>query len=355
MRILFTIGDAYLPQRSGGAQSSTWQLVEELRAQGHAVAVMCRLSGGGWTEMSSRIKRRIGRTRFSRDALPGHTVFRAWDPTDTTEVVLKFRPDVAVVQNGSTIPIARSLEAHGVPVVVYFRNVEFEELEGSPADLKRALFVANSQFTAKRHEEAFGITCTVIPPLVNADLYRTKSSRANVTFINPYPVKGLDIALAVAERCPDIPFTFVESWGINTELRTLLDQRLARLPNVTLQPRTSDMKTVYGKTRILLAPSLWEEAWGRVATEAHYSGIPVIGSQRGGLPEAIGPGGLILDIDAPVSDWAAAVRRLWEDPDEYARLSASALEFSQRPEIQAGYQVNQLLKVLHEARSGARR
>lgn len=346
MRILFTIGDPYLPQRSGGAQSSTRQLVEQLRAQGHAVAVMCRLSGGGWTEMSSRIKRRIGRTRFSRDALPGHTVFRAWDPTDATEVVCKFRPDVAVVQNGSTIPIARSLEAHGVPVVLYFRNVEFEELEGSPAELSRARFIANSQFTANRHNQAFGITCTVIPPLVTPELYRTRSTRDNVTFINPYPVKGLEIALAVAGRCPDIPFVFVESWGIDTELRALLDQRLASLPNVTLQPRTSDMKTVYGKARILLAPSLWEEAWGRVATEAHYSGIPVIGSRQGGLPEAIGPGGLTLDVDAPVADWVAAVRHLWDDPAEYARFSAAALEFSQRPDMQPDYQVGQLLRVL---------
>ena len=320
MRILFTIGTAYLPQRSGGTQSSTRQLVEELRSRGHAVAVMSRLAGGGWTELSSRIKRRIGRTRFSHDTLPGHSVYRAWDPTDTTEVVRKFRPDVAVVQNGGTIPTAKSLEAHGVPVVLYFRNVEFEELEGSPAELSRARFIANSQFTAKRHQEEFGVTCSVIPPLVNADLYRTNSTRANVTFINPYPVKGSEVALAVAEKCPDIPFAFVESWGINAELRASLDRRLAALPNVTLTPRTSDMKTVYGKARILLAPSLWEEAWGRVASEAHCSGIPVIGSRQGGLPEAIGPGGLTLDIGAPVTEWVAAVRRLWDDPAEYARL-----------------------------------
>jgi glycosyltransferase involved in cell wall biosynthesis len=346
MRILFTLGNPYLPQRSGGAQSSTRQLADQLGARGHEVAVMCRLSGGGWTEVSSRFKRRIGRTRFSRDTLTGHPVFRAWDPTDATEVVRAFRPDVAVVQNGNTIPIAKSLESLGVPVVLYFRNVEFEELEGSPADLKSAQFVANSQYTASRYLEAFGITSTVIPPLVNPELYRTSSTRSNVTFINPYPIKGLEIALAIAGQCPDIPFTFVESWGINGDLRALLNQRLAGLPNVTLQPRTSDMKTVYGKARCLLAPSLWEEAWGRVATEAHYSGIPVIGSRRGGLPEAIGPGGLTIDADAPITDWVAAVRQVWDDPVAYAKLSEAALAFSQRPEMQPAHQVNQLLRVL---------
>lgn len=343
MRILFTLGSGYLPQRSGGAQSSTKQLVENLTAQGHTVAVMSRLNGGGWTALSSRIKRRLGRTRFSRDALPGHTVYRAWDLTDATEVVCKFRPNVAVVQNGSTIPIAKSLEAHGVPVLLYFRNVQFEELEGSPTDLSRALFIANSQFTANRYHEEFGVDCAVIPPLVDYNSYRTETNRTNVTFINPYPIKGLEIALAVAERCPDIPFSFVESWGIDTELRATLDQRLAKLPNVTLQPRTSDMKSIYGKARILLAPSVWEEAWGRVATEAHCSGIPVIGSRQGGLPEAIGPGGLTLDINTPVTSWVAAIRRLWDDPVEYAKFSASALDFSKRPEMQPSYQVDQLL------------
>jgi glycosyltransferase involved in cell wall biosynthesis len=346
MRILFTIGNAYLPQRAGGAQSSTKQLVEGLTAQGHTVAVLCRLTGGGWTEVSSRIKRRIGRSRFSRDTSQGHTVYRAWDPVDVTEVVHRFRPDVAVVQNGNTIPIARSLEKHGVPVVLYFRNVEFEELQGSPASLSHAAFVANSQFTAKQHHEKFGIACTVIPPLVNAELYRTTPTGDCVTFINPSPVKGLDIAFAIAAQCPDIPFAFVESWGIDAELRAVLDQRLAKLPNVTLQSRTSEMKTVYGKTRILLAPSQWEEAWGRVATEAHYSGIPVVGSRQGGLPESIGPGGITIDIDAPLAEWVAAVRRLWDDQAEYSRLSAAALKFSQRPEMQPGYQVRQLVEVL---------
>ncbi len=352
MRILFTIGDAHLPQKSGGAQSSTDQLATGLAARGHAVAVMCQLAAGGWTEMSSRIKRRIGRTRFSRDAIPGYPVFRAWDPTDATEVVRRFRPDVAVVQNGATMAIARSLEALGVPVVLYFRDVEFEKLGGNPAELSNALYVANSAFAARRHQEAFGVTCAVIPPLVEASRYRTETTRANVTFINPYPVKGLDVALAVAERCPDIPFVFVESWSLSDEHRAVLDGHLATLPNVTLRPRTQDMRGVYGQARILLAPSRWEEAWGRVATEAHYSGIPVVGSRRGGLPEAIGPGGVTLDIDAPTADWVTAVRRLWDDESHYARLSAAALAYSRRPEITPERQLGMLIEVLRRACAG---
>lgn len=42
----------------------------------------------------------------------------------------------------------------------------------------------------------------------------------------------------------------------------------------------------------------------------------------------------------------AAVRQLWDDPAEYAKLSESALKFSQRPEIQPAYQARQFLDVL---------
>jgi hypothetical protein len=39
---------------------------------------------------------------------------------------------------------------------------------------------------------------------------------------------------------------------------------------------------------------------------------------------------------------------LWDDPVEYARFSASALEFSRRPDMQPGHQINKLLQVLEE-------
>ncbi len=349
MRILFTSGKAFLPQDSGGVQSSTMQLAHCLMARGHDVGVLCRLIGGGWTALDSRIKRRIGRSRFSCDGSLGLPVYRAWDPTDTQEVVRRFRPDVAVVQSGETMTIARSLEAAGVPVVLYFRHVEFDDLAGNPANLTKAHYVANSAFTAGKFRSEFGVSATVIPPLVERSLYETQTTRENVTFINPHPVKGRDIAFDIAERCSDIPFTFCESWQIDDALRAWIDDRMTATPNVALRPRTNDMKSIYGKAKVLLAPSLWEEAWGRVATEAQFSGIPVLGSRQGGLPEAIGPGGTVLGIDAPVEDWVAALRRLWDDPAHYAALSSAAQVYSQRPEIDPGHQIQTLIDVLEKA------
>lgn len=349
MRVLFTTGNPFLPQQTGGAQSSTNQLATSLVAKGHAPAVMCRLKAGGWTEVSARISKRLSGGHFAWGRVNGYSVYRGWDPTQAAEVARRFRPDVAVVQNGETMAIARCLEEAGVPVVLYFRNVEFQELGGDPSSLRNARYISNSRFTAGKFHAAYGITSTVIPPLIDSSLYRTANSRENVTFINPYQLKGLDIAIGIAERCPEIPFSFLESWVLNDDYKKSLLEQLAHLPNVTLRPRTGDMKSVYGKARILLAPSRWEEAWGRVASEAHCSGIPVIGSNRGGLPEAIGSGGIILDPDGPLDDWAEAVRRLWHDDTAYAHASAAAFAFAARPEMDADAQLTTFLEVLRGA------
>ncbi|HEY4275059.1 MAG TPA: glycosyltransferase, partial [Rhizomicrobium sp.] len=119
--------------------------------------------------------------------------------------------------------------------------------------------------------------------------------------------------------------------------------------NLSFQARTSDMKEVYRRTKILLAPSRLEEGWGRVASEAQYNGIPVLASSRGALPEAVGPGGVLLDPDAPIEDWVAALRRMWDDRAYYAELSAAALRHSDRSDICPSAQIDTLLALADQA------
>jgi glycosyltransferase involved in cell wall biosynthesis len=46
--------------------------------------------------------------------------------------------------------------------------------------------------------------------------------------------------------------------------------------------------------------------------EAMAAGVPVLASARGGLPEMVGEQHTLPDRDAAA--WAAAMRRLWDDP-----------------------------------------
>ena len=62
--------------------------------------------------------------------------------------------------------------------------------------------------------------------------------------------------------------------------------RLAALPNVTVLEADADVARIFARTRVLLAPSLWQEACPLVVTEAMLRAIPVVSSDVFGLPEA---------------------------------------------------------------------
>ena len=67
-----------------------------------------------------------------------------------------------------------------------------------------------------------------------------------------------------------------------------------------MEPSASaDMRSVYARSRLVLVPSQCDEAWGRIVTEAQISGVPALASDAGGLPEAVGPGGILMPRNAP--------------------------------------------------------
>jgi glycosyltransferase involved in cell wall biosynthesis len=207
--------------------------------------------------------------------------------------------------------------------------------------------MAISQFTAQRLHSLYGLDALILPPLFRREHYATQGAGRMVTFINPVAVKGVDLALEIAALCPEIPFCFVRGWPLGLKELANLKRSIRRLGNVTLHDRTSDMQPVYRQTRILLVPSQWEdETWGRVVTEAQFSGIPAVASKRGGLPEAVGPGGIMLGHDEPAAIWAAAVRELWSDDQLYRNLSRKALDYAARADLDPDHQVSLLIGAL---------
>ena len=356
MRILLGSAHPYLPELIGGAQTSTHQLALAFQQRGHEVAVLAGLLGQGLFGLRQRLrlKLKLQGHAWVRDSLE-YPVYRAWQAHEVAgEVAAAFGADVVMFQSGLPVKMAEAMAQTGIPTVIYLRNVESDDLGGRIDDLERVSFVANSLFTQSQFKRMFDITSSVIYPMVDPYKYRTVSSRQNVTFINPHPHKGVDIALDIAACCPDIPFVFIKTWSLSADQESYLRGRVAQLSNVTVLPSTTDMKSIYGKARIVLAPSRWEEAFGRIAAEAHLSGIPVVGSDRGGLPEAIGPGGIIVRADAPIENWVDAVRRLWTDADLYKEKSEAAACYSSRPEMDAGAQVDRVLAVLSDAVSAAK-
>lgn len=347
MRILLATAHPYLRELIGGAQQSMHTIALELLEQGHDVAVVSGLAGSDVFGFWSRIKLKLTRNTFVRDQSLGYPVFRSWEPWHgLQEVVDRFQPDIGSPQSGFPVKMASAFRDANVPSLVFVRNLEEADYGG---DLSQAGdgYVANSKFTARCLKDRYGLTADVIIPVVDGSRYQTKldSHRNYVTFINPNPIKGRDIAFEIAEQCPEIEFLFVHSWGLNAENQEILDSFLKRTKNVKCIEPTNDMASIYGVTKILLAPSRCEEAWGRIATEAHFSGIPVIATDIGGLPEAVGPGGITLPLNAPASDWAIELRRLLNDVKAYESLSAAALTYSKREQLDCRYLVKEFVRV----------
>lgn len=351
MKILFVSGDAHLPQMSGGVQSSTDQLIRKFNNLGHEAVLLCALHGGnGWLEIRSRIEIKLSPSNLSSSSKLGYQIYRTWHPwKHVDEAIAIIRPDVVLIQHNRTFQFLQGFNARNVPCLVYLRNVEFEEIAGDLSEFTSTTFIANSRFTAAAYHDRYGIDCHVVPPSIDQSRYQVKVHGDKIVYINPYPVKGVDRAIEIARFCPDLPFLFVESWSLTEAYHTELKSKIGKLPNVELMRKTNDMRVVYGAARLVLAPSKWEEAWGRVASEAHVSGIPVVGSDRGGLPEAIGPGGVTLAYDAPIEQWVTVVRSIYDDSAVHSRLSQAAKIYAARDELDLDRQVTVILGLLQQA------
>jgi glycosyltransferase involved in cell wall biosynthesis len=344
--ILLASGTPHLPQETGGLQVNTHELALELNACRIATAVLAKLSMKDFYGARAFLSAGLRRDSVAVDTILGYRVFRSRNPWGGLQGMQS--PAVVIVQNGAMVELARSFENRGVPAVAYFHGLDFERTSRpwpTGTDLPFRAYLANSKFTAKRAERFLGVKPIVVPPIFRPERYQVVSSRCFVTFVNPVPEKGFRKAIAIAAACPEIPFLFVKAWQLSAKALRQLERTLARLPNVELVERTTDMRAVYAKTKILLVPSQWEETWGRVATEAHYSGIPVLASRVGGLQESVGPGGILVDPAAPAGIWARELKRMWNNDLFYQRLTAAALNYSRRSQIAVSRQMDELIAV----------
>jgi glycosyltransferase involved in cell wall biosynthesis len=348
MKLLFVTDHTYPPHRVGGAESSTHDLALTLKEHGIEVAVLAAMPAECFRGLPGRAFRRVlGRRALLEDRCMGYPVFRSGDPVGAGDaVVSRFEPSAIVVTSGSYAPLSEPCVRRGLPTILYLRDVE---LAGMGGDLPRGVhvtYVSNSRFNASRFVDVAGVEPAVIPPLVRPERVRTETARGRVLFVNPVPQKGVDLAFRLAEERPDIPFDFVECWPLGARARERLLARARTIPNVAWHPVMSDRRRIYANARILLAPSMWEESWGRVVTEAHCSGIPVLASNRGGLPESVGPGGILVRHDAPLAHWCETLSRMWDDRSAYAALVAAAERHSMRAAIQPAMLVDKFVALV---------
>lgn len=236
----------------------------------------------------------------------------------------RFQPDLVWSQLEGALPVLQTAHRLGVTGLCYVHDAEFDPQEMRAIAALDCHLVASSGFLADKVQRATGRRAEIVYP--PAELYFDTSGDPHgvVTMINPHPVKGLDTFLEIARRLPGVRFLLQESWKLGVEALSDLQRRLAELPNVRFAHRVSDMRSVYCQTRLLIVPSRWEEGFGMVVLEAQSCGIPVIASRRGGLPEAVGDGGVLIDDFMNVDAWVRGIEHALNDSKRYAALAARA-------------------------------
>jgi glycosyltransferase involved in cell wall biosynthesis len=285
------------------------------------------------------------------------------------EIFLKRnRPDLVWTYGGDDVALAvqRLAKQLGIPILFALHNLSYQDAE--PFRLVDRVIVP-SEYARRHYRETLGLECEVLPLVVDLGRVKvagtvpvpnagggTRSVRDTLadgtrsvpatfaTFVNPTPLKGVFVFARIAQelsrRRPDIPLLIVEGSGKACFLPKLgID--LSGVKNLRIMSNTPDVRQVFARTKLLLMPSLMENA-ALVAMEAMLNGIPVLASNRGGLPETIGEAGFLFDIppstpescELPtaeeVASWVDSIIRLWDDAAEYHRCSRAARQRAER-------------------------
>jgi glycogen(starch) synthase len=171
-----------------------------------------------------------------------------------------------------------------------------------------------------------GIECEVIPNAYNNDIFTTPPNDV----ARPRPLELVFVGRLVAGKGIDTLLTALAflSPALTPRLTIIGDgperhwlEKRAEVLGIAEQVRftgacdQTEVAELLRQHEILVVPSLWEEAFGIVALEGAGCGCLAVGADTGGLPEAIGPAGLIFR-GGDARDLAAKLRMLLRDPDQ---------------------------------------
>lgn len=146
------------------------------------------------------------------------------------------------------------------------------------------------------------------------------------------PVKGIHIlieAFAVArQQVPEMRL-LISGGGDEVYIQKLKQQvsRLGLQPVVSFLGNTPEIEKPFKAADVFAAPYLWPEAFGLSILEAMTVGLPVIGSNSGGIAELLGYGscGLLFE-EGHVEKLARCLLDYYADPGLRQRMSKAARE-----------------------------
>jgi glycosyltransferase involved in cell wall biosynthesis len=310
-----------------GSQSAS----QNLRAIG-AHPVDPEAEGGLWELTDAGATHHVMPTR-----VPKRLHLRQPDEDTLLTTALRFiddwRPDVVLTYGAGRFE--KSFVDHarrrGILTVFYLANPSYKSAASfSGIDLVFSDTVA----TRDLYRERLGLEPYAIGKFVDPPRIIDGATRRYITFVNPAPEKGVTLFYRIAELAgqvvPELQFLVVESRATLRDAEIRSKMPFSRMPNITTVGLQKNMSEVFSVTRVLIQPSLWHESGARSAIEAMSMGIPIVATDRGGIPEVLGKAGIVIPPPPPLVKthwlippltsaipWVEALRQLTEDADFY--------------------------------------
>ncbi len=206
-------------------------------------------------------------------------------------------------------------------------NAYVNDLEYIKLLKKRDVFTA-CRFLQERAKELLDIDSEVWQMMPSSVKCNDLKNRAKINAVGYYSSgrhKGDDIVNALIERTPHIRFIVIGGKYTHT---------FNRIPNnVEYLGEITDVKEFYKRIKILLVPSLHYDSFPRVILEAAVNGIPAIANKAGGIPEALGDSGILVNIDLDNFDvnritekYVSFINMLLNNEDMYINFSNKSLQ-----------------------------
>jgi glycosyltransferase involved in cell wall biosynthesis len=309
------------------------------------------------THMLHRPPARTGKRLKAQRAIRRLT---GWDHVDQRQyavaalrILRKNPPQAVVCVNDPEIAVYLSRHLPSTKVVHWFVNLQLasDRWRRSYNRDRTITTIACSRYLARAVELSYLLTpgsVACVYPGVDTDHFqprpRDPDRRPVIGFfgrvcVEKAPDVLLDACLRLSRTRQDFAVALIgdTNWGFSVAnpYRLGVDRLVSELETAGIAVHRhghierSDLPDALAEIDIQVTPSRWDEPFGLVVVEGMATGLPVIGSAAGGIPEIIGGVGEIVAREDPAA-LATVLNRLLDDSQR-----REAMAFASRSRAEA--------------------
>lgn len=354
MKILFTESSSDI----GGQELQALVQMTALRKQGYSVLLACREK----SKIAQEARKRGHNVTFIpfRNSLHLPSILRL------RQIIGEFKPELVICHSGHDSNIAglsRLICSHRFSIVRQKTYITRKTRTFSLNYLCDAIVVPGSSMMAHLKAEGVRTPITVIPPGFDWPALHNEAMRPlpphiqnwaasadNVPLIVQVgmlrPEKGHEFMLRVLHqlKMEGKSFRWLVVGAGREEFESRLRQQIEYLGmsgDILMAGALFPAAPVYRIASVVVMPSE-NEAFGMVLAEASASGVPVIASEIGGIPDVIQKNvtGTLLPV-GDVSAWTGVLRNFLSRPESFRMMAANA-----REDIAYRFDINRTVQII---------